>query len=414
MTSLPLAGIRIIDLTRIWAGPRATKLLVDMGAQVIKIEHLHHADRAKPNPTTESSQRKMNRATPFEQKHRNKIGFSLDLSLDEGKTVFRDLVSISDVVIENFSAGVMDRLGLGHDNLKRIKPDLITVSMPGFGNSGPWKDYVAYGVTQEQITGLYELTGYKGGLPMKTGTNVGDPMNATHAAIATLSAIVQRLQDGQGEYVDFSQYESFSTLMFESIMNYAANGILSEREGNESNHQSPHDTYQCKGTDEWVTIAISNEEEWENLCDVIGKADMGKNTDYSSQQSRHDHREYLNDVISKFTKSKTKYEVMTLLQACGVPCTAVLNTQDLLVDEHVKDRNFIEHLEHPDGETHKYYFGSTWREKGPVTKAVRSPAPLLGEHNGYICTELLGVPNDKLDVLTKLGLFATFSDSQRF
>ncbi|PZC41262.1 MAG: benzylsuccinate CoA-transferase BbsF subunit [Chloroflexi bacterium] len=411
MTSLPLNGIRIIDLTRIWAGPRATKLLADMGAQVIKIEHLNHADRAKPNPTTESSQRKMNRATPFEQKHRNKIGLSLDLSLDEGKTVFRDLVSISDVVIENFSAGVMNRLGLGHENLKALKPDIITVSMPGFGNSGPWKDYVAYGVTQEQITGLYELTGYKDGLPMKTGTNVGDPMNATHAAIATLSAVVQRLQDGQGEYVDFSQYESFSTLMFESIMNYAANGILSERKGNESHYQSPHDTYQCKGTDEWVTIAISNEEEWRNLCEVIGKADVAKNSKYSSQQSRHDHRKYLNYEISKFTKSKSKYEIMNLLQARGVPCTAVLNTQDLLVDEHVKNRNFIEHLEHPDGETHKYYFGSTWRENGSTTQAVRSPAPLLGEHNGYICAELLGISNDKLDVLAKLGLFATFSDN---
>ena len=125
MNPLPLAGIRIIDLTRIWAGPRATKLLADMGAEVIKIEHLDHADRAKPSCVTEHSQRKMNRATPFEQKHRNKIGFSLNLSLDEGKSIFRELVSISDVVIENFSAGVMDRLGLGHNNLREIKPDII-------------------------------------------------------------------------------------------------------------------------------------------------------------------------------------------------------------------------------------------------------------------------------------------------
>lgn len=411
MTPLPLDGIRIIDLTRIWAGPRATKLLADMGAEIIKIEHLNHADRAMPNPTTEKSQRKMNRATPFEQKHRNKLGISLDLSLSEGKIIFRDLVSVSDVVIENFSAGVMDRLGLGHDNLRTIKPDIITVSMPGFGNSGPWKNYVAYGVTQEQITGLYELTGYKDGLPMKTGTNVGDPMNATHAAIATLSAIVQRLQNGRGEYVDFSQYESFSTLMFESIMNYAANGFLSERKGNESNYHSPHDTYRCKGIDEWVTIAISNEEEWGNLCDVIGKKDLAKNEQYSSSEFRNDNKDYLNEAITNFTESKTKYEVMSLFQTRGIPCTAVLNTQDILIDEHVKDRNFIEHLEHPDGETHKYYFGSTWREKDSNTKAVRSPAPLLGEHNGYIYTELLGIPNGKLEVLTKLGLFATFSEN---
>ena len=411
MNPLPLAGIRIIDLTRIWAGPRATKLLADMGAEVIKIEHLDHADRAKPSCVTEHSQRKMNRATPFEQKHRNKIGFSLNLSLDEGKSVFRELVSISDVVIENFSAGVMDRLGLGHNNLREIKPDIITVSMPGFGNSGPWKNYVAYGVTQEQITGLYELTGYKNGVPMKTGTNVGDPMNATHAAVATLSAVVQRLLDGQGEYVDFSQYESFSTLMFESIMNYAANGVMNERNGNESNYQSPHDTYRCKGTDAWVTVAISNQDEWENLCAAIGRTELAKEPEYSSQHSRRNHKQYLDDVITEFTQSKTKYDVMTLMQEHGVPCTAVLNTQDLLLDDHVKDRNFIETLEHPDGETHKYYFGSTWRENNSTTKTVRSAAPLLGEHNGYVCTDLLGIPTDKLDSMEKLGLFATFSDN---
>ena len=411
MNPLPLAGIRIIDLTRIWAGPRATKLLADMGAEVIKIEHLDHADRAKPSCVTEHSQRKMNRATPFEQKHRNKIGFSLNLSLDEGKSIFRELVSISDVVIENFSAGVMDRLGLGHNNLREIKPDIITVSMPGFGNSGPWKNYVAYGVTQEQITGLYELTGYKNGVPMKTGTNVGDPMNATHAAVATLSAVVQRLLDGQGEYVDFSQYESFSTLMFESIMNYAANGVMNERNGNESNYQSPHDTYRCKGTDAWVTVAISNQDEWENLCAAIGRTELAKEPEYSSQHSRRNHKQYLDDVITKFTQSKTKYDVMTLMQEHGVPCTAVLNTQDLLLDDHVKDRNFIETLEHPDGETHKYYFGSTWRENNSTTKTVRSAAPLLGEHNGYVCTDLLGIPTDKLDSMEELGLFATFSDN---
>ena len=411
MNPLPLAGIRIIDLTRIWAGPRATKLLADMGAEVIKIEHLDHADRAKPSCVTEHSQRKMNRATPFEQKHRNKIGFSLNLSLDEGKSIFRELVSISDVVIENFSAGVMDRLGLGHNNLREIKPDIITVSMPGFGNSGPWKNYVAYGVTQEQITGLYELTGYKNGVPMKTGTNVGDPMNATHAAVATLSAVVQRLLDGQGEYVDFSQYESFSTLMFESIMNYAANGVMNERNGNESNYQSPHDTYRCKGTDAWVTVAISNQDEWENLCAAIGRTELAKEPEYSSQHSRRNHKQYLDDVITEFTQSKTKYDVMTLMQEHGVPCTAVLNTQDLLLDDHVKDRNFIETLEHPDGETHKYYFGSTWRENNSTTKTVRSAAPLLGEHNGYVCADLLGIPTDKLDSMEKLGLFATFSDN---
>jgi benzylsuccinate CoA-transferase BbsF subunit len=411
MNPLPLAGIRIIDLTRIWAGPRATKLLADMGAEVIKIEHLDHADRAKPSCVTEHSQRKMNRATPFEQKHRNKIGFSLNLSLDEGKSVFRELVSISDVVIENFSAGVMDRLGLGHNNLREIKPDIITVSMPGFGNSGPWKNYVAYGVTQEQITGLYELTGYKNGVPMKTGTNVGDPMNATHAAVATLSAVVQRLLDGQGEYVDFSQYESFSTLMFESIMNYAANGVMNERNGNESNYQSPHDTYRCKGTDAWVTVAISNQDEWENLCAAIGRTELAKEPEYSSQHSRRNHKQYLDDVITEFTQSKTKYDVMTLMQEHGVPCTAVLNTQDLLLDDHVKDRNFIETLEHPDGETHKYYFGSTWRENNSTTKTVRSAAPLLGEHNEYVCTDLLGIPTDKLDSMEELGLFATFSDN---
>ena len=411
MNPLPLAGIRIIDLTRIWAGPRATKLLADMGAEVIKIEHLDHADRAKPSCVPEHSQRKINRATPFEQKHRNKIGFSLNLSLDEGKSVFRELVSISDVVIENFSAGVMDRLGLGHNNLREIKPDIITVSMPGFGNSGPWKNYVAYGVTQEQITGLYELTGYKNGVPMKTGTNVGDPMNATHAAVATLSAVVQRLLDGQGEYVDFSQYESFSTLMFESIMNYAANGVMNERNGNESNYQSPHDTYRCKGTDAWVTVAISNQDEWENLCAAIGRTELAKEPEYSSQHSRRNHKQYLDDVITEFTQSKTKYDVMTLMQEHGVPCTAVLNTQDLLLDDHVKDRNFIETLEHPDGETHKYYFGSTWRENNSTTKTVRSAAPLLGEHNEYVCTDLLGIPTDKLDSMEELGLFATFSDN---
>ncbi|MEE9285932.1 MAG: CoA transferase, partial [Dehalococcoidia bacterium] len=249
MPPLPLNGIRILDLTQIWAGPYCTLLLGGLGAEVIKIESVQ-----RPEPLRGTSADRET-ATPWESSflyqtfNLNKLGVTLDLMSPTGRELFLDLVGLSDVVIENFTAGVMDRWGLGYQTLRERCPDIIFLSMPGFGSAGPYAAYRALGTTMEAMSGVAWMTGYPGGPPMRCGLNYGDPIAALYGSFALLSALHYRLQTGLGQRLELSQLEGLITLLPEPLLEYVMNGRVVEREGNGDPRLSPHGCYPCRGDD---------------------------------------------------------------------------------------------------------------------------------------------------------------------
>ena len=271
-TKQPLKNYRILDLSRIWAGPYCTKLMADLGAEVIKMESLSvydsHRGPISPArgiaayPDGEPGEEPWNRNGWFNCLHMSKYGITLELTSDEGRRVFEQLVSISDVLIENFRQGSLERLGYDYAELRKHRPDLIYVSMPAFGNTGPWKGYLGYGIGQEQLSGMAHLTGYPNDGPMKSGINHGDPITGSHAAGVLLAALRRRRRTGKGMYIDVSQQESSVALMGGELLAYQMTGEEPERIGNRSRWYAPCNTYPCSGEDRWITIAATNDGEW--------------------------------------------------------------------------------------------------------------------------------------------------------
>ena len=411
-TPQALSRYRILDLSRIWAGPYCTKLLADMGAEVVKMESLRvydsHRGPVSPArgvvsyPDSEPGDEPWNRNGWFNCLHMSKYGVTLELTQEEGRRVFEQLVSISDVLIENFRQGSLERLGYTYEDLRRSRPDLIYVSMPAFGNNGPWKDYVAYGIGQEQLSGMAHMTGYTGDGPMKSGINHGDPITGSHAAGVVLAALRQRRRTGRGMYVDVSQQESAVSLIGADVLAYQMNGQEPDRRGNHSPEFAPHNAYPCDGEDRWVTIAASTEEQWQSLAHIVGGDALAGNLKFATVAGRLENQKELDEIIAGWTRDNAPYQISQILQEAGVPASPVLRGPDLLQDPHYADRGTFVEIDHPKVGP-KYYPGIPW--KMSVTPGqIHWPAPSLGEHNRQVYGQLLGMNDEDINILERDGV----------
>ena len=396
---MSLEGIRVLDFSRIWAGPYGTKLLADMGAEVIKVESArawdpHRTIQGAGNlPSGELGPDPWNRSGWFNTLHLSKYGITADVSHPKGKRVLDELISISDVVIENFRTGAMERRGLGYKSIKQIRPDIIMVSMPAFGNTGPWKDFIQYGIGQEQLAGIASMNGYlEEETPVKSGINFGDPIGGAHAAGAVLAALLSRRRTGQGMFIDLSQLESSICVMGEHILGYQMNSRNPENRGNRHPVYAPHGVYACRAQDDWVTIAVTSDQEWRTLCEVMEMPDLASDPQFADVVSRHRNQDELDRRIREWTRNFESNEVMHLLQRRGIASAPVLSGEGIFNDPQYQERELLELVEHPS--TGPYYLpGVAWRmSRSPG--AVRWPSPRLGEHNHVIFGELLGM-NDK-------------------
>ena len=408
----PLRNYRILDLSRIWAGPYCTKLLADMGAEVIKMESMRvydsHRGPVSPAPgiasypDSEPGEEPWNRNGWFNCLHMSKYGITLELTTEEGRRVFEDMVSISDVVMENFRQGSLERLGYTYETFRSIRPDIIYASMPAFGNSGPWKSYVAYGIGQEQLSGMAHMTGYRDDGPMKSGINHGDPITGSHAAGVILAALRYRRRTGRGMFVDVSQQESAVSLIGGDVLAYQMTGTEPERRGNRSPYFAPHNAYSCAGEDRWVTIAATGEEEWRRLAAVMGREDLADDERFASNDARLKHEEELDRTIAEWTAKKDAYEITHLLQAVGVPAGPVLRGPDLLEDPHYRERHTFNEVDHPQVGP-KWYQGFAWR-MSETPGQVHWPSPTLGQHNRQVYGELLGLTPAEIGRLEQDGV----------
>ena len=396
---LPLSGVRIIEPGQVWALPYAISPLAAYGAEVIKVESAVRPDssRGSPQPDSQVGDQPWNNGGMYHEANRNKLGISLDLNTDRGKELFKELVSVSDVVAQNFPPRVMRNFGLDYPELRKIKPDIIVLDSTAYGSSGPWENYIGYGSSLQAVTGLTYVTGYEDSGPVQGGILFNDTLGALNATYAILLALAHRERTGQGQWIDLSQYEAGVAHLGEAFMEYEMNGVAPTRRGNSHPDHVPYGLYPCAGDDGWLSITVTSDAEWANFVRAVGEA-WASNRDWETAESRLSQRKSLDEAIGRWTSDKDKHEVMHLLQSGGVACGAVYSTRDIATDAHHADRGFFEISQHPEPVGPRPHsaplFGLTGVDRPPDRLA-----PRFGEANRKVFQELLGRTDQEYDEL---------------
>ena len=402
-----LADVRVLDLTHAWAGPFATQLLADYGAEVIKIETCDRPDmlRFSTWPREETRADAYNRGGWFQYLGRNKLGLTLDLKHPHGKDLFKRLAAQSDMVIENFSARVMRRLGLEYAVLQRANPGLIMISMPGYGTAGPYRDFVAFGEMIEPFAGLSELTGYPDRGPLRLAVAYPDPVAGFHAALAVLLALRQRLRTGVGQHIAVPHREPITRMLGEAVLDYTVNGRTQRRIGNRHRAWAPHGCYPCRGQERWVALAVRTDAEWTALSQAFGTPEWTRDARFANSLGRWKHASLLDQYVAESTQLWDAPALAARLRAAGIPAGVVQTNRDLLNDEHLRARQAFWMIAHALAGTHPYPAPST-RLTGTPPRLMR-PAPNLGEHNAEILTRLLALSPAEIRDLEAQGVIGT-------
>jgi benzylsuccinate CoA-transferase BbsF subunit len=401
VSAKPLAGIRVADFSWVWAGPFCTLQLAHLGADVIRVESRERPCVTRLLPPFADSQPGVNRSGYFNQYNQGKRSLTLNLKHPRGLEVARRLISMSDVVAENFAHGVMDRVGLGYSEVRRLKPDAIMVSISGYGRSGPDRDFVSYGPATVPLAGFSSVTGYKDGPPMHVGISYGDPTAGLHGALAVLAALCHRRRTGEGQFIDVSLWESSASLLPDALFEFQMNGAPPPRDGNRHSRMAPHGVFRSAGADRWVSIAVGTEAEWQALCSVMGEAALASDPRFSTAVERKRNEDALEERISRWTKELSSEEATARLQAAGVAAFPTMTNQDLAEDPHLNARGFFVDLPHPEiGPRH--HAGIPWRLSATPC-SVAAPAPCLGEHNLEVLGGVLGYSDAEIEALSAEG-----------
>lgn len=404
----PLVGVRVVDLTSAWAGPMATRILAGLGAEVIKIEGPERydgwrGDRTKPfhldsYPRSEPGVLPYNRNAWFNTQNPGKRTIGLDLKSERGIRILLDLVAHSDVVISNFSAGTMDRMGLGYGVLKSVNENIISVEMSGFGDSGPLKHHRGLGQTMEALAGITSLIGYESdGEPLGSGSAYLDPYGGLVGAAATLTALVSLARFGSGQRVDVPQREAAMHLIGELVLDAAESGRRYRPSGNSNPDAFPHEAFRCHGLDQWLALAVFTEEQWRSLCAVLDLDRLGSDPDLATLEGRRARSEEVLQHIGARLADRDKAQVAAQLQRAGVPAAPVQNGKDLFRDEQLRSREWFTRLPHRDAGTHEYP-GIPVEIDEALARPVKA-APRLGEDTRAILGDLLGVPPGEIEAL---------------
>jgi crotonobetainyl-CoA:carnitine CoA-transferase CaiB-like acyl-CoA transferase len=404
--SQALEGIRIIDLTMGWAGPLATRHLADMGADVIKVESCERFDwwrswEATPEWIADDGAEKSNQ---FNMVNRNKRAITLDLETPEGRRLLLELVATANAVVENYSGGVLPKLKLSYEAFREVREDVILLSMPAFGSTGPWRTFRAYGSTVEQSSGLPHLHGYPEDPPTMLHVAYGDAVGGLNGAAALLTALRHQRRTGQGQYVDLSQVESLFPLAAHGILQYAATGQAPQRQANCSDDCAPHGVYPCASEndqpDEWLVLQVQTEQQWLALCSLA--PDLEKFGELRDRLARVGE---LDEAIALWTRPRSAHALMMELQGLGVPAAATHAASTLMHDQHLSARCYWQWLE-------RVVVGnqpnpSAPYRLGPAPIPIRTPAPTMGQHNREVLSGILGLNDAALAALVSAGVIGT-------
>jgi len=395
----PLSGIRVADFTWAWAGPQGTLLLGMLGAEVIKIESHARLDHARVHSLTAGAVRGGYDESPlFNDLNLGKLSIALDLRKEEARDLARRLVARSDVVTQNMRPGVLDRLGLGYQDLRAVKPDIIMLSSSAVGATGPEASYAGYAPTFACMSGAVEITGYPDQPPSPLSGAV-DLRVGTTAAFAVLAALHHRERTGEGQNIDLSSTEVMSSMIGEAFLEYSVCGRLPQRSGNRDGAMAPHNLYRCQGEEQWLSIAVGSEAEWSALLAVIGDPELGGDA-FADPAARWRNQERLDGILERWTRERDPREAMEILQRAGVAAMVVHTGASIGKDPHVRARGVFERVIHPRiGE--KAVVRPPWRLEGV---RVRRAAPLIGEHTEYVLEEILGLSRQEIDRLAEAGV----------
>jgi benzylsuccinate CoA-transferase BbsF subunit len=400
--SMPLEGIRVADFGWRAVAPISARMLGWGGAEVIRVESATRHDGARLTPPLPpNGEGSFNVSHFFNNKNTNKLSVSLNLRDPRGRDLALKLASKCDIVVENFAGGVMERLGLGYEKLRELRPDIIMISHSLTGLSGPWKHIKGHGPMAAAMAGMNALSGYPDAAPIAPGQAYTDYIvNPHHSVFALLSALHYRRRTGKGQYIDLAQYESIIHTTGTAILEYTALGQIRNRMGNRSPYASPQGIYPCRPEtfdgqtlERWCVISIGNEQEWKALCGVIGRDDLVDHPCFASIGLRKQREDEIDGMLSVWTADQRAEDVMHRLQAAGVPAGVVQNGRDLFEDPQMQSRNHYRKINHPEA-------GPTRYDGPPFTFSdvpleVR-PAPLLGEHNDYVFRDLLGLTDNEI------------------
>ncbi|MCH7552620.1 MAG: CoA transferase [Chloroflexi bacterium] len=419
----PLEGIRILDFTWLNAGAKGSRHLAAYGAEVIRIEWTGKLDFIRfgfpqqPAPGEagdsgtaslgafdRSKVKSINRSARWNNTNAGKMGISLNMRDERGKDLFRRLLPLADVVTDNYTATTLERWGFSYEEMRRHKPDIVYVQAPGFGRTGPYRDFRSYGPIAAGISGLQFMSG----LPDRASCgysfsylDVGGPW---FIGMAVMAALHHRARTGQGQHVDLSQAGPGFLLTGTAVFDYTANGRHYERSGNRAPYTraAPHSAYPCRGEDRWVAIAVSNDQEWRSFCGAIGNPAWTKNERFATPEARYEHQSEMDSHIESWTKERDRYEVMHLLQRAGVPAGVCQNTQDRLeVDEQLIHRGYMEEVHHSEVVSHRVEgIVGKWSKTQPhASGATGWGAPCYGEHNQRVYGDILGLSEAEVEGL---------------
>ena len=405
-----LTGIRILDVSNYLSGPLASLFLAGLGADVIKVERPQTGDPCRWNPpfanqNQVSFERKAGEdlSLIFLKRNRNKKSITLNLQSLKGKEIFKELAQKVDVVLENFTPGVMDRLGLGYEVLKEKNPRLIYCSISGFGQTGPYNDLQAYDLVIQAMSGVMAITGEEDGPPLRAGFLIGDQSSALFAVIGILSAYIESRRTGKGRAVDISMQDC----LFSMIMDDAWEMVLSQglplRTGNRVSRLVPFSVYPSQ--DGYVVICTASDDQWLNLLKAMGREDLAENPLYRQSASRVKNVKEVEALIKEWLKEKTAQTAIEILRRNRVPCSPVLEIQEVLNDPQLQHRKMITDLKHP-------VYGKVCGASGAgfpikysgIELAYEKPAPLLGQDNEEIYGQFLEYDGEKLAQLKKEGV----------
>jgi crotonobetainyl-CoA:carnitine CoA-transferase CaiB-like acyl-CoA transferase len=407
--TLPLAGMRVLDLSTVLAIPYCGGLLSDLGAEVIKIEAPNRLDTMRTNDWLSREagpgDDPWNRAGGFHTVNRGKRSLVLNLAEARGREVFRKLVAVSDIVINNYTPRVLRGWGLGYDELRKIRPDVILLSNTGYGSTGPWSPFPTQGTVLENTMGITAYTGYRGDKPWKAGQSYPDFITCWTGLTALMAAVLHRKATGDGQSIDMGMYQVGVALMPEPLLALQANGETWERIGSEDRMHVPSNVYPAAGDDKWLTLSVTRDDEWVAFAQAIGRPELGSDARYREESQRRSRREEIDAIVRTWTAQQDALAATQILQAAGIAAGPVLNNRDLLLDPHLRARGFYEYVEHWQPMGVRPLIGRPYTFRNTPLR-IHKGAPRYGEDNRYVLRDLIHLDEAEIAALYSEGITA--------
>ena len=403
MNTLPLQGVRIADFGQIIAVPYTAQILAWLGAEVVLIETEQRLTTRIWPPFAEAEPG-VNRSGGFNMVNSSKMSCTLNLRDPEGVGLAEQIISVSDVVVENYSSGTMDRMGLGYRNVRSLRPDVIYLSLGAFGRTGPMKNLVGFHSVINLFSGLASVTGHKDSHPRIMGGLFPDAFSGCYCVLAVLEALYHRADTGEGQHIEVAMTEALATLLPEAVMEYTLDGTEPDRVGNRHKEKAPHNVFRCQGEENWVAISVEDDSQFKALARVAGNPGWSDDPRFAKSEARLKHPDELELLIQEWAAGMQVQEVVQKLQNAGVPAGPVLDSAQVLSDPHMVNRGFVQYPDHsvvgprPLG-------ALPWTVDGGQPGVARS-APLFGEHNVKVLQELLQVPDIEFKRLMENGVIA--------